>query len=102
MAGLDGFAVQTDELARLASATDDLAERIRAAAGPGQPIDRASYGLVGQQFADLAATAADRSKDAIGDLATDTGRVADELRATRVGYLDVEHAAATAFDGLGR
>jgi hypothetical protein len=102
MAGFDGFRVQTDELARLASATDDLAERIRAAADPGRPIDLASYGLVGQRFADLAATAADRSEDAIGDLAVDTGRVADELRAARVAYLDVEHVATTSFDGLGR
>jgi hypothetical protein len=100
MAG--GFDVGTDDLGDTAAQTDQLAARVRAAADGVRPIDPLAFGSVGQTFAGLALLAADLIGNGLDDLALGTGRGADGLRGTRDGYLDIERALVTAFDGLAR
>lgn len=100
MAG--GFDVGTDDLTDTAAQTDELCARVRAAADGVRPVAVQAYGLAGQNFAGFARLAADLIGSALDDLALGTGHDADGLRGARDGYLDIERALTTAFDGLAR
>ena len=102
MGALDGFRLDTDDLARLAAGTADVAVQVRAAGGQARPIQPADFGRVGTAFGVGAFALAQLATDAIDDMAVRTDRAADSLRATVDAYTSIDEAAGAVFDRLAR
>lgn len=96
----DGFRVDDAALAAHGRAVDALAERVRAAAAAGRPLDLDAYGLVGRVFAGSATEAAAAGSAAVGRLAERVTAAAHGVTATREAYRRVEAGAAERFRDL--
>ncbi len=95
-----GFQVDGAALGTHATTVDGLAQRTRAAAAAGRPLDLGAYGLIGQAFAGSAADAARAGSAVLGELAERIAATAHGVAATREAYWRVELAAADRFRGL--
>ncbi len=94
-----GFHVDPDALDGHARTVDALAARVRRAANAGRPLDVAAYGLVGQVFALLAASATSSGSAAVARVADRVDTHAEQLRAAAQDYRRNDRRAATGFVG---
>lgn len=96
---MTGFRVDPDTLDTQARRADALADRVRAAAAAGRPVELGAYGLIGQVFALAVASAAGTGSTAVGQLAGQAAEHARRLREIAADYRRAEHGAAAGLDG---
>jgi hypothetical protein len=96
---MTGFLVDPDALDAHARRVDALADRVRAAAARGRPLELGAYGVIGQVFALAVVSAAGSGSTAVGQLATQTAEHARRLREVAADYRRAEHGAVAGLDG---
>jgi Excreted virulence factor EspC, type VII ESX diderm len=96
---MTGFRVDPDAVDAQARRVDALAERVRAAAAGGRPLDLAAYGIIGQVFALAVVSAAGSGSTAVGQLGTQAAEHARRLREVAGDYRRAEQGAVAGLDG---
>jgi hypothetical protein len=96
---MTGFRVDPDTVDAHARRVDALADRVRAAAAAGRPLELGAYGIVGQVFALAVVSAAGSGSTAVGQLATQAAEHAQRLRGVAADYRRAEHGAAAGLEG---
>ncbi len=96
---MTGFRVDPDAVDAHARRVDALADRVRAAAAGGRPLELGAYGIVGQVFALAVVSAAGSGSTAVGQLAAQAAEHARRLREVAADYRRAEHGAVAGLDG---
>jgi hypothetical protein len=96
---MTGFRVDPDTVDAHAHRVDALADRVRAAAAAGRPLELGAYGIVGQVFALAVVAAAGSGSTAVGQLATQATEHARRLREIATDYRRAEHGAVAGLEG---
>jgi hypothetical protein len=94
-----GFRVDPDTVDAHARRVDALADRVRAAAAAGRPLELGTYGIVGQVFALAVVSAASSGSTAVGQLATQAAEHARRLHEVAADYRRAEHGAISGLEG---
>lgn len=96
---MTGFRVDPGFLDAQAGRMDRVADRVRAAAAVGLPLDLGAYGVLGRVFALAALDAASTGASAVDRLAGQATEHAERLRAAAADYRRAEQAAAAELGG---